>query len=125
MTTAYLVAATTAVPIVGRLSDIYGRKGFFILGIVIFLAGSLASGFSQTKNQLIAVRAVQGLGGGMIAAVFGLSAVIGPMLGGYITDNLSWHWIFFINLPLGVPVVILFVRFFPGRGGSGRSYQLD
>ena len=149
VTTAYLVAATTAAPIVGRLSDIYGRKGFFIVGIVIFLAGSLASGFSQTMNQLIAVRAVQGLGGGiimansfisiadlfppadrgkyqgMIAAVFGLSSVIGPMLGGFITDNLSWHWIFFVNLPLGVPVVILFVRFFPGHGGSGRSHQLD
>ena len=137
VTTAYLVASTTAVPIVGRLSDIYGRKRFYIAGIIIFLIGSVLAGLSQTINQLIVFRAIQGLGGGvimalsfvaiadlfppeergkyqgLIAGVFGLSSVIGPTLGGVITDNLSWNWIFWINVPLAVPVVLLFGKLFP------------
>ena len=149
ITTAYLVASTTAVPIIGKLSDIYGRKGVFIAGIVFFLVGSLFSGFSQTMNQLIAVRAVQGIGAGiilassfiatadlfppaergkyqgMIASVFGLSSVIGPTLGGFITDNFSWHWIFFVNIPLGVPVLALLVRFFPKSHPSDGSHRID
>ncbi len=135
--TAYLVASTAAVPIVGKLSDMYGRKSFLIGGIVIFLVGSALAGLSQTMNQLIVFRAVQGLGGGVmmaiafvsvadlfppadrgkyqgfIAAVFGLSSVVGPVFGGLITDTLSWHWIFYINIPLGIPIIALFVRYFP------------
>ena len=149
VTTAYLVASTTAVPIVGRLSDLYGRKGFFIAGIVIFLGGSVLAGVSQTMNQLIAFRAVQGVGGGimmanafvsigdlfapadrgknqgLVAAAFGLSSVIGPTLGGFITDAFSWHWIFFVNIPLGIPVIVLFVRFFPQSRRSGARHRLD
>ena len=149
VTTSYLVASTTAVPIVGKLSDIYGRKGVFIAGVLIFLAGSLFSGFSQTMNQLIAARAVQGVGAGIIlassfiatadlfppaergkyqgiiVAVFGLSSIIGPTLGGFITDALSWHWVFFVNLPLGVPVAALLIRFFPKGRASDASHQLD
>ncbi|MCH7800686.1 MAG: MFS transporter [Chloroflexi bacterium] len=137
VTTAYLLTSTTAVPIVGRMSDIYGRKRFYIAGIIIFLIGSALAGFSQSINQLILFRAIQGLGGGvimalsfiaiadlfppeergkyqgLIAGVFGLSSVIGPTLGGFITDNLSWNWIFLINIPLGVPVVLLFIKLFP------------
>ena len=113
VTTGYLVASTMAVPIVGRLTDLYGRKPFYIGGIVVFLVGSILAGNGQTMNQLILFRAVQGLGGGVImansfvaiadlfppedrakfsgfiGAVFGLSSVIGPALGGFITDNLS------------------------------------
>ena len=109
----------------------------------------MLAGFSDTMNQLIAFRALQGLGGGvlmavslvsiadlfppeergkyqgLIAAVFGLSSVIGPTLGGFITDNLSWHWIFFVNVPVGVPVAILFVRFFPHIRPSGPRQRLD
>ena len=123
VTSSYLVASTTAVPIVGGLTDLYGRKAFYIAGIVVFLIGSVLSGLSQTMNQLIAVRAIQRLGGGVmlalafvvvgdlfspaergkyqgiVAGVFGLSSVIGPTLGGFVTDNFSWHWIFYINLP--------------------------
>jgi EmrB/QacA subfamily drug resistance transporter len=137
VTTAYLVASTTVVPIVGRLSDMYGRKRFYITGIVVFLIGSVLAGFSASINQLILFRAIQGLGGGvimalsfiaiadlfppeergkyqgLIAGVFGLSSVIGPTLGGFITDNLSWNWIFFINVPIAVPVVFLFIKLFP------------
>ena len=117
MTTAYLVASTTTVPIVGRLSDLYGRKVFFLSGIVVFLVGSVLAGVSQSMNQLIVFRAIQGIGGGsmmalsfttvgdfsagrarqvpgIVAAVFGLSSVIGPTLGGFITDSLSWNWVF-------------------------------
>ena len=137
VTTAYLVASTTAVPIVGRLTDIYGRKVFFVAGIVIFLIGSVLAGFSQTMNQLIAFRAVQGIGGGMImvnsftaiadlfppetrgkyqgflGVVFGMSSVIGPTLGGFITDNISWGWVFLVNVPIGLPVLLLIAFLFP------------
>ena len=137
VTTAYLVASTTAVPIVGRLTDIYGRKVFFVAGIVIFLVGSVLAGFSQTMNQLIAFRAVQGVGGGMImvnsltaiadlfppetrgkyqgflGVVFGMSSVIGPTLGGFITDSISWGWVFLINIPIGIPVLLLIAFLFP------------
>jgi len=137
VTTAYLVTSTTMVPIAGRLTDMYGRKRFYIAGIAVFLAGSVLSGVSQTLTQLIVFRGLQGVGGGImmanafivigdlfppaergkyqgfITAIFGLSSVVGPTLGGFITDNLSWHWIFFINIPLGIPVIGLFIRFFP------------
>jgi len=149
VTTAYLVTSTTMVPIVGRLTDMYGRKWFYIAGIVVFLVGSALSGLSQTLTQLIVFRALQGIGGGimmanafivigdlfppaergkyqgLITAVFGLSSIIGPALGGFITDNLSWHWIFYVNLPLGIPVVFLFIRFFPDVRPAAREHQLD
>ncbi len=137
VTTAYIVASTITVPVVGRLSDIFGRKVFYLIGLVLFLAGSFAAGTSTSMNQLIAFRAFQGMGGGVllslafvivgdmfapaergkiqgvVAAVFGLSSVIGPTLGGFLTDTLSWNWIFYINLPIGIPLVILMARFFP------------
>ena len=137
VTTSYLVASTSVLPIVGRLTDIYGRKWFFVTAIGIFLVGSILAGLSQTMTQLIFFRAIQGLGGGSVmaiafvsvgdlfppaergksqgylAAVFALSSILGPTLGGLITDQLSWHWIFYINLPLGVPVIFLFIFFFP------------
>lgn len=147
--TAYLVASTTAVPIVGKLTDIYGRKHFFVAGIVVFLFGSILAGLSQTMDQLIAFRAVQGLGGGVIfanafvsiadlfppaergkyqglvTAVFGVSSVIGPTLGGFITDNLSWHWIFYVNLPLGIPIIFLLIRYFPNTHQGSRQRRID
>ena len=149
VTTAYLVASTTVVPIVGRLSDLYGRKAFFLGGICIFLVGSVLAGLSQSMNQLIAFRAIQGIGGGcimamslttvgdlfspaergkyqgVVAGVFGLSSIIGPTLGGFITDSLSWNWVFYVNLPLGLPVVALFIRFFPNIRPVGRMHRLD
>jgi len=149
VTTAYLVASTTVVPIAGRLSDLYGRKAFFLGGICIFLIGSMLAGLSQSMNQLIAFRAVQGIGGGcimamslttigdlfspaergkyqgVVAGVFGLSSIIGPTLGGFITDTLSWNWVFYVNLPVGMPVVALFIRFFPNIRPVGRVHRLD
>ena len=137
VTTAYIVASTITVPVVGRLSDIFGRKFFYLLGLILFLIGSFASGTATSMDQLIAFRAFQGMGGGVllslafvivgdlfapsergkiqgvVAAVFGLSSVIGPTLGGFLTDTLSWNWIFYINLPIGIALVLLMLRFFP------------
>ncbi len=135
--TSYLVATTVTVMIAGKLSDLYGRKWVLMSAIVVFIIGSILCGVSDTMNQLIIFRGIQGIGAGAImgltfiiigdlfppsergkyagflSGVFGISSVIGPTLGGFITDNLSWHWIFFINIPLGVLIVILFILFFP------------
>ena len=146
---AYLVASTVAIPITGRLTDIYGHKGFLVLGIVVFIVGSVPASFSQSMNQLIASRALQGIGGGilitmslrsvpdlfpprqrgrfqgLIALVFGMASVIGPSLGGFITDQLSWNWIFLINLPVGIPVLLLTIRTFPNIRPEAGDRKLD
>lgn len=124
--TSYMLASTVTVPIYGKLSDIYGRKWFFFGGIVIFILGSILSGFSQNMTQLIVFRGLQGIGGGAMMAnsfaiigdlfvpsergrwqgilggMFGLASIIGPTLGGWLTDNASWRWNFFVNIPVGI-----------------------
>ena len=150
VTTAYLVASTAVIPIVGKLSDIYGRKVFFIGGIIIFVVGSVLAGIAQDMNQLIAFRALQGLGGGVVmassfisigdlfppaergkymgfvAGIFALSSVVGPLVGGLLTDALSWRWVFFVNVPLGVPIAIAFVKVFPNpRPKPGPKEGID
>lgn len=131
VTTAYLIASTTVVPIVGKLSDLYGRRSLYLLGTIIFTIGSFLCATATSMEQLIIYRGLQGIGGGMImplsqtiigdifsaeqrakwqgvfGALFGLSSVIGPFLGGLIVDHISWHWIFLINVPTGLLSAIL------------------
>lgn len=146
VTTAYLIASTIMLPITGKITDMYGRKLLYIIGISIFTAGSLLCGLSQTMTQIILFRGLQGIGAGimmanaftvigdlfppaergkyqgLVSAVFGISSVIGPTLGGYLTDSLSWHWVFFINIPLALIVIGLFIGFFPDyRPDSGKA----
>ena len=137
VTTAYLLTSTVMVPIYGKLSDLFGRKPIFLVGVVLFLVGSAASGASQTMNQLIAFRAFQGLGAaalmpialavigdlftprergrwqGLTGAVFGLSSVLGPTAGGWITDNSTWRWVFYVNLPIGIIALLVLIFLMP------------
>ncbi|MFD6281694.1 DHA2 family efflux MFS transporter permease subunit [Streptomyces sp. NPDC060209] len=129
--TAYLLAATAATPLWGKLGDQYGRKKLFQTAIVIFLVGSALCGMAQNMPQLIGFRALQGLGGGglmvlsmaivgdivtprergkyqgLFGAVFGATSVLGPLLGGFFTEHLSWRWVFYINLPIGVVALLV------------------
>ena len=146
--TAYLLASTTMIPIVGKLSDQFGRKWFFVAGVVIFLLGSALSGAAQTMDQLIAFRAIQGLGAGtgialvftvvgdifppaerarwqgIFSAVYGFSSVVGPTVGGWLTDHgpllgnlvtdeTRWRWIFYINIPIGIIALIALLIYLP------------
>ena len=137
MITAYLLAETGMVPIAGKMSDRYGRKPLFISGLILFIGGSVVAGLSTSMTMLIICRAVQGLGGGilmpvamaavadfyapedrgkmqgMLGAVFGIGSGIGPLVGGAICTYISWHWIFYINVPLALVCFALTFSKFP------------
>ncbi|OCT10677.1 MFS transporter [Paenibacillus pectinilyticus] len=136
VTSAYMVAEMAGMPIFGKLSDMFGRKRFFIFGLIVFLCASMLCGTAQSIVQLSIYRAIQGIGGGalipiaftimfdtvpveqrgklggLFGAVFGLSSIFGPLLGAYITDYINWHWVFYVNIPLGVLALIFIATFY-------------
>ena len=147
--TIYLLTSTITVPFYGKLSDLYGRKPLLMIGITLFLTGSVLSGLSQDMTQLIAFRGVQGLGAGalfpislavigdlftpaergkyqgLFGAVFGISSIVGPLLGGFLTEHVSWHWIFFVNLPIGIVALIVIWHLLPTVKRPDASRNLD
>lgn len=150
ITTAYVVASTVLVPVYGKLSDLYGRKLILVIGVVIFLVASALCGLSQTTGQLLFFRALQGAGSasvftsafavvadlftpaqrgkmsGLFGSVFGVSSLIGPLLGGFITDHFGWHWVFFINLPLGaLALTFIALRMPPLKPVERRAAKVD
>jgi EmrB/QacA subfamily drug resistance transporter len=146
--TAYLVTSTVTVPLYGKLSDIYGRRPMFVVAIVTFLGGSALCGAAGSMNQLVIFRAIQGLGAGgliplsqtaiadlfsprergryqgFVGAMWALAAVAGPLAGGSLTDQISWRWIFYINLPLGLIALVVVVRTMRVRT-ERREHRID
>jgi EmrB/QacA subfamily drug resistance transporter len=135
--TIYLLTSTISVPFWGKLSDLYGRKPMFMIGIVIFLVGSALSGLSQNMTELIAFRGIQGIGAGslfpialavigdlftpaergkyqgLFGAVFGIAFIVGPLVGGFLTENIAWNWIFYVNIPIGLISLYFIWRLLP------------
>ncbi|HJT57047.1 MAG TPA: MDR family MFS transporter [Ktedonobacteraceae bacterium] len=149
VSTAYLLTSTVMVPIYGKLSDLFGRKPIFLFGVVIFLIGSALSGASQSMNQLIAFRAFQGIGAGALmpiaiaivgdlftprergkwqgvtGGVWGLSAIVGPTLGGWITQNSTWRWVFYVNVPIGILALLVLIFLMPTLRSKARQVSID
>jgi len=149
VSTVYLLTSTVMVPIYGKLSDLIGRKPIFLFGVVIFLLGSALSGASQSMNQLILFRAFQGIGAGALmpiaiaivgdlftprergkwqgvtGGVWGLSAIIGPTAGGWITQNASWRWVFYVNLPVGIAALLVLIFLMPTLRGPAKQVSID
>jgi EmrB/QacA subfamily drug resistance transporter len=147
--TAYLLTATVSGPIYGKLSDIFGRRPIFVIGVSIFLLGSFLCGITQEMGQFIAFRGLQGLGAGALfpvalaiigdifapsergkyqgffGAMFGIAFLIGPAIGGLITDNIGWHWIFFVNIPLGLIVLVVIWRVLPTVRDPNATRNID
>ena len=147
--TIYLLTSTITVPFYGKLSDLYGRKPLLMIGVTIFLIGSALSGLSQNMAMLILFRGIQGLGAGslfpislavigdlftpqergkyqgLFGAVFGLSSIVGPFAGGFLTDTVGWHWIFYVNIPIGIASLFVLGRLLPTIKRPDATRNLD
>ena len=147
--TAYLLTATCVIPIAGKLSDQFGRKPILIFGVIVFVLASALSGRAETMNELIIFRGLQGIGAGalqsgafssigdlftpqergrwqgIIAATFGLASIFGPSLGGWITDNPGWRWVFHVNLPAGAIALVTLLLGFPATGARRGARRID
>ncbi len=149
VSTAYLLTSTVPIPIIGKLSDLFGRKPIMLVGIVVFLTGSALSGSAQSMNQLIAFRAFQGLGAaalepmaitiigdlfpprergkwqGVSGSIYALAAILGPLAGGWITDNASWRWVFYINVPVGIVALLVLIFVMPTLRSKVGQVSID
>lgn len=147
--TIYMLTSTIAIILFGKLSDLYGRKKILIGGIILFVLSSVACGFSSNMLQLIIFRGIQGIGGGilisipfivvaelfpprqrgkyagMLGSVFGIANVLGPIVGGFITDFMGWQWVFFVNVPVGVAAIAMLSIYFPQLKQSVREKVID
>jgi EmrB/QacA subfamily drug resistance transporter len=147
--TAYVLGSTVTVPLYGKLGDVYGRKPLFIVAITVFLVGSALCGLAQNMVQLVVFRAIQGVGAGglfpltlamvgmivpprdrgryqgLIGSVFAAASIVGPLVGGFIVDNASWRWIFFVNLPVGVVALAVILVTMPRRRTARHEYSID
>jgi EmrB/QacA subfamily drug resistance transporter len=147
--TIYLLTSTISLPFWGKLSDIYGRKPMFIIGIVAFLVGSALSGLSQDMTQLIVFRGIQGVGAGSLfpialavigdlfspaergkyqgffGLVFGVAFIVGPLIGGFLTEQVSWHWIFYVNIPIGLVSLFFIFRLLPTVKNARATRNFD
>lgn len=147
--TAYLLTSTVTLPLYGKLSDIFGRKRILVFGVVVFLIGSALCGISQNMTELILARGFQGIGAGALipvviatmadifsprergryqgltGGIFALASVIGPFVGGFITDNASWRWVFFVNLPLGIAALVALSTLMPKYTMHSRGVKID
>ena len=137
--TAYMLTSTVTVPLYGKLGDVYGRKNLFLFAIVVFLVGSALCGVAQSMTQLVVFRALQGIGAGglfplalatigrivpprdrgryqgLIGATFAAASIVGPALGGFIVDNTSWRWIFYVNIPVALLAMVVIIATMPRR----------
>src|ERR1051325_6549492 len=149
VTTAYLLTSTTVVPISGKLSDMYGRKMFLIGSAAGFVLSSALCGLSQDMTELVVFRGLQGVAGGVLTStvftvisqifppaergrfqgifsgIFGFASIVGPLIGGYLTDNLSWRWVFYVNLPIGIIAFTVLLLSFPNIRPVARERHID
>lgn len=149
VTTAYLLTSTSVMPIVGKLADVFGRRVIYVSGILIFMLGSALSGTSETMTQLIIFRGIQGIGAGMMmpmsmtivgdlfppekrgkwqgvmGAIYGLSSILGPQIGGWLVDAADWRWVFYINLPIGALAALLIFFGLQGEKRLSQSTYID
>ena len=147
--TAYMLTSTVTVPLYGKLGDVYGRKNLFLFAIVAFLVGSALCGAAQSMTQLVVFRAIQGIGAGglfplslavignivpprdrgrwqgLIGAVFAAASIVGPAVGGFIVDNTTWRWVFFVNLPVGGLALVVIILTMPRRATAQTRHAID